>query len=306
MSQVRTPLKGYLFYLLAASMWSVNGTVSKTLLATGIDATRLSQLRVTAAFIIMVIVVLLTRRDAFKIRSREEFKLLLLYGVLGVTMTQWLYFIAIELLPVGIALVIEFTAPLMVAMWVKLVWDHHIPKLTWIGLAIAITGLVLVTEVWSGFQLNALGVLSAAGAAAALAIYFLVGEKILHQDNPRDTVSMTMWGFGFASLFWALWQPWWSFPWDFLQGEGQLAEFTFSYASMSIWMIVMGTAVPFWLVLEAIKHLSAQQASATGMTEPILASIVAWIILGEVLSGWQILGGLVTLSGILLAEYARK
>lgn len=288
-------------------MWAVNGTISKGLLDTGISSMRLSQLRVSAAFVIIALVLLLVNRSAFKVRSKSEFLLMAMYGILGVTMTQWLYFVAIYLLPVGVALILELTAPLMVAIWVKFAWNHHVPRLTWLGLAIALTGLTLITEVWTGFTLNIIGVMAALGAAVALAIYYIVGEKVLHQPEPRDPLSLTMWGFAFATLFWAIFQPWWGFPWEYLEGEYVFNEWlTLSRVTMAVFMIVFGTVIPFWLSLKAMQFINAQQASAMGLTEPVLASIVAWLVLSEFLSGWQILGAAVTLAGITIAEWARK
>ena len=298
-----------MLYLSAAVMWSVNGTVAKILLDTSIPSTRLSQLRVSAAFVIIFIILFVIRRHAIRITSRKEFGILALYGILGVTMTQWLYFVAIHLLPVGVALIIEFTAPLLVALWVKFAWNHHVPAAAWVGLCIALSGLVLITEVWNGFSLDPLGVLASVGAAAALALYFLAGEKALHGDVPRDSLSLTMWGFGFATLFWAIFQPWWSFPWEFLAGDALpwgAGGTAVPYWALSLWMIVLGTVIPFWVALEAMKHISSQAASATGMTEPVIASIVAWIVLSEILTGWQIIGGLVTLGGIAIAENSRR
>ena len=288
-------------------MWAVNGTVSKGLLDTGISAMRLSQLRVSAAWLILVVVIVLTNRAAFRIRSKHEFLLMAMYGLLGVTMTQWLYFVAIHLLPVGVALVLELTAPLMVAIWVKFAWSHHVPRLTWLGLAVALTGLTFITEIWTGFTLNLLGVAAALGAAAALAIYYIVGEKVLHQSVPRDPLSLTMWGFAFATAFWALFQPWWSFPWQYLEGTYEFNEsLELPRYAMAAFMILIGTVIPFWLSLKAMQFINAQQASAMGLTEPVLAATVAWIILGELLSGFQILGAIVTLLGITIAEWARK
>ena len=309
MTKTRRPIVGYFLYLLAAVMWSVNGTVAKILLDTSIPSTRLSQLRVSAAFVVIFIILLVVRRQSIRITSRKEFGILALYGILGVTMTQWLYFVAIHLLPVGVALIIEFTAPLMVALWVKFAWNHHVPTAAWIGLCIALSGLVLITEVWNGFSLDPLGVLASAGAAAALALYFLAGEKALHSETPRDSLSLTMWGFAFATLFWAIFQPWWSFPWDFLVGDALpwgADGMSVPLWGLAIWMILLGTVFPFWIALEAMKYISAQAASATGMTEPVIASIVAWLVLGELLTGWQIIGGLVTLAGIGIAENARR
>ena len=112
------PRTGYLLYLAAASLFALNGTVSKSLLLTGIDAARLSQVRVTGAFLVLLVVVAIVRPAALRI-TKKELPILLAYGVLGIGMTQYLYFVALETLPIGVALLIEFTAPIMVELWFR-------------------------------------------------------------------------------------------------------------------------------------------------------------------------------------------
>jgi len=303
----RHPLTGYLLYLAGAFLFAINGTVSKSILLSGIDSARLSQLRVTAAFLIVAAVVLVFNRPGFRI-SRAEVPALIAYGILGVAMTQYLFFVALERMPVGIALLIEFTAPIMVALWFR--FAMHVPtkRTVWLALAIALFGLALVAQIWKGFTLDPLGVAAAFGAAMALATYYLLGDRQVRPPFNRDPISLTMWGFAFAALFWAIAQPWWAFPWSALTEEGYPlgtdgppVELGF----LALWMIVLGTAVPFWLVVAALRHIRASQASVVGMTEPLLAILVAWIALGEVLTPIQIAGGIIVLAGVLLAERSR-
>ncbi|NQW72552.1 MAG: EamA family transporter, partial [Actinobacteria bacterium] len=301
------PAKGYVLYLLAATLFALNGTVSKAILTSGIDSARLSQLRVTAAFLILLAFVAVSRPATLRIR-RTEIPILLAYGILGVAMTQWLYFVAIERLPVGVALLIEFTAPIMVALWFRFGMRQPTRKLVWAALVLALVGLAMVAQVWQGFNLNALGVIAGFGAAAALATYYVLGDRQVHQPEPRDAVSLTMWGFGAASLFWAIFQPWWSFPWGALSGSGY--PLGSAGIPVPLWvlctsMVVLGTVVPFWLVVAALHHIRASQASVVGMTEPLLAIFIAWFALGESLTAVQIAGAAVVLTGVLLAERSR-
>jgi drug/metabolite transporter (DMT)-like permease len=299
------PARGYILYLTAALLFGINGTVSKVLLQSVGDAARVSQLRVTAAFLILLAVVGLTNRRALRLH-RSELGPIAAYGVLGVAMTQWLYFVAIERMPIGIALLIEFTAPIMVVLWVRFAWHRPVRHTIWVGLALALAGLAMVAEIWSGSTLNPLGVTAALGAAASLAVYYLLGETAGRQ---RDPVSLTMWGFAGASLMWALVMPWWSFPWEALGGSA--LPFGPDSPQIPLWllatsMVVTGTILSFWLVLAAIRHIGAAGASIIGMTEPLIASLVAWVVLDEVLSPVQILGGAVILSGVVIAERARS
>lgn len=300
-------VRGYLLYLLAATFFAINGTIAKSMLLSEFDAARLAQFRVTSAFLVLLVFVSLTRRATLRLR-REEVPLLLLYGILGVTMTQWLYFVAIERLPVGVALIIEFTAPIMVALWFHYAWKQRAKRLVWVALVMALGGLALVSQVWQGFSLDGLGVAAAVGAAVSLAIYYLAGDRQLRVATPRDPVSLTMWGFGAATAFWAVFQPWWSFPWGEFGGAGYPLGSTGPAVplwALAIYLVLLGTVVPFWLVLTAMRTLRASQASAVGMVEPILASVVAWIALGETMTAIQILGAVIVLAGVTLAERSR-
>ena len=119
-----------------------------------------------------------------------------------------------------------------------------------------------------------------------------------------------MWGFGFASLFWVVVQPWWSFPWSELSGTSDPALGPIlgdrPLGVLSVWMIIMGTVVPFWLVVASMRHLRASQASVIGLTEPLLAIVIAWMVLSEALSWAQLLGGALILLGVVLAERSRQ
>lgn len=302
---VRRPVLGYVLYLSGALFFGINGTVSKVLLNSVGDAARVSQLRVTFAFLILLVVVAATNPRSLPLR-RAEIPLVAAYGILGVAMTQWLFFVALTRLPVGIALLIEFTAPIMVVLWVRYGWHRPVRNTVWLGLALAMVGLAMVAQIWLGLTLSALGVTAAFGAAMALALYYVLGET---NSQDRDPVSLTLWGFAFAALMWAVALPWWRFPWSALDGTADpFGEGTGSVPlwGLAAWMVVLGTIAPFWLVLAAIRHIGAAGASIIGMSEPFIAALVAWVILGEVLTPLQLLGGAVILTGVVVAERARS
>lgn len=303
-SATKNAATGYLLYLIAATLWAFNGTVSKIILLSVGDPARVSQLRTTAAFLILITVVAFTNRKAFKL-TKAELPVLITYALLGITLTQWAYFEAISRMPVGIALLIEFTAPIYIVLWVRFVRGQHVRSTIWLGLAMAISGLALVAQVWKGATLDSVGMLFAFGATFSLIIYYLLGEKA---SQNRDSVSLIMWGFFFASIFWAITQPWSTFPFESLNKT--VEPFVNSSTTAPLWllisyMVIGGTVLPFVLVVMAIKHLGAAGASLMGMMEPLIAFLVAWIVLGESLNAIQIIGGLVMLTGVYVAELAR-
>ncbi len=235
---------------------------------------------------------------------RSEIRPLLIYGTFGIAATQSLYFFAIQKLPVGVALLFEFTAPIMVALWFRFVLKEPVRDRVFWALLLALIGLAMVAQVWQGFSLDVVGVAAALAAAMALALYYMLGERLVED---RDPVSLTMWGFVVAAAFWAIVAPWWSFPWDTLDfstpfGEGGPVVGAWGLVA---YMVVLGTVVPFALVLQSLRHLRATQASVVGMTEPVIATGIAFVFLGEALTPLQIVGGAVVLIGVLLAETSR-
>ena len=153
----KRPALGYALYLTGALLFGINGTVSKVLLTAVDNAARVSQLRVTFAFLILLVFVALTNRRSLPLH-RHELGPVAAYGIFGVAMTQWLYFVAITRMPIGIALLIEFTAPIMVVLWVRYAWHRPVRNTVWLGLALAMVGLAMVAQIWLGLTLNSLGV----------------------------------------------------------------------------------------------------------------------------------------------------
>jgi drug/metabolite transporter (DMT)-like permease len=303
----RHPARGYALYLGAALLFALNGTVAKTLLLGGLEATRLSQFRATFAFLILLGLVAVMNRPALRLR-RDELPLLLVYGILGIALTQFLYYLSIERLPIGVALLIEFTAPLMIAVWFRFAFRHPTRPIVWAALVSALVGLAIVAQVWQGFTLDPLGVVYAVGAAIALAIYFILADVQVRRPRARDAVSLTMWGMGAAALAWAVVAPWWTFPVEAFAGSLHLfgdAGPTVPAAALAGWMVVLGTVVPFSLVVLSMQHLRASQASTVGLTEPIFATVIAWLVLGEALEPVQWLGAVIVLGSVLVAERNR-
>ena len=298
------PWRGYLLYALAALLFGINGTASKAVLLTGLDAPHLTQFRLTAAALILLGVVAVTRPSSLRIR-RSEIGLLLAYGILGVVGTQLFYFIAIERIPVGISLLIEFTAPIWVALWFRFGWKQATNSMVWVALGMALVGLALVAQVWQGLSFDAVGVVASLGAAASLAIYYILSDVAVRRQEPRDPISLTMWGFVIAAVAFAIVQPLWQFPFALLGGTATLGSASIPVWALVGYIVLFGTIASFSLVVTSMKDLRASQASVVGLLEPLIAIVVAWVLLGEAMTAAQIVGGALILSGVLLAERSR-
>jgi drug/metabolite transporter (DMT)-like permease len=302
---VPRPALGYAMVATAAALFAVNGTVSKVILGSGISAQRLTEVRCAGGLIGLTLIAVAVRPSSLRLR-RRELPLLVALGVGGLALVQWSYFFAIHRVAIGIALVIQFVGPILVALWARLVYREHVRRRIWVALALALTGLVLIVEIWKAHRPNGAGLAAAALAAFTYAAYILLAERGV---RARDPISLSAWGFLFATLFWSVLAPWWSFP-GARVGErvsllGNLASSHLPVWALMVWMVVLGTIVPFALVVAALRHISATRAGITGMLEPVLAIVVAWAWLGESLNPLQLAGATVTLAGISLAQTSR-
>ena len=176
----------------------------------------------------------------------------------------------------------------------------------WAALALTLVGLALVSEFWLGWTLDTVGVVACVGAAITLAIYLLAGERAVEQRDPLGVLCLSLF---FASLLWAVVQPWWMFPADELAVEtslqGNLDHLSAPVWAFALWTVLLGTIAPFGLSIAALRHLAATRLGITLTLEPVVATFIAWAWLDETLAAAQLVGGAVVLVGILLAQTAR-
>jgi drug/metabolite transporter (DMT)-like permease len=303
--RLRRPVLGYAMVLAATGMWGINGTVSKAILSSGLSSPRLTEVRSTGAALVLGAALLATQPWRLRVR-RDEILFLLVFGTFGLAAVQWLYFFAIHRLEIGIALLIQYLAPVLIALWARFVMKEPVRRRIWLALILSLGGLSLVVDLWHGFSLDALGAVASLGAAIAFALYILLAERAVGR---RDPVSLLCIGFAVAALFWAVLQPWWSFPAalvdDQVRLDGALLVTTTSVWLLMLTMIVVGTILPFLLLVGALRHISATRVGVTAMFEPVAGALVAYAWLGESLSAVQLAGGAIVLTGILLAQTAR-
>lgn len=304
------PRLGYAMAASAASLWGLNGTVSKVLLASGYSALRLAQVRSAGAFVGLLAIAALTAPERLRPRRRELLPLAL-FGVLGLAFVQWFYFLALHRLAIGVALLIQYLAPLLLALWARLVMHERVRARVWmalaLALALALAGLALVLDMREHTSLPEAGPVFALLAALTYAFYLLLAERALPR---RDPLTLLVWGFGLASLFWSAVVPWWDFLGRLVSERvpllGRLAHIELPASLLLAALILAGTIVPFFLLVSALRHLPATGVGIAAMLEPVVATVVAWAWLGESLDATQLCGGGVVLVAILLAQTARR
>ena len=301
----RQPAIGYAMALGAGTLFALNGVVSKVILKSGLSSLRLTEVRCTGAFIGLLLIILATRPQALR-TNRRELLFLAVFGVFGVALVQLFYFLSIHRLEIGVSLLIQYLGPLFVALFAFFVLKEHVRGRLWLALALALGGLTVVVGLWNGVTLDGLGVLFGLCSAVTFAGYMLLAERAV---GKRDPISLLCFGFLFATIFWAIVQPWWRFPFD-VPGRsvsllGRLSGEHLPIWLLMTWMILIGTIVPFFLIVGSMRHITATRAGILAMVEPVVASVVAYAWLGETLNGTTLVGGAVVLCGIVLAQSAR-
>lgn len=303
----RNPALGFALVIAGASLFIVNAGVSRVALRAGVDPITLTTVRVTATFVVLLLLAALFRRGALRPPRGRLGLLIVVHGLVGVAALQWTYFVAIDRLPVGMALLLEYQAPILVALWARFVQKEAVRRRMWLGLVLAMLGLAAATGIWKGAVFDAVGIAAGFGAAVCFAAYFLIGE---HGVAALDPLRVILWSFFVASIGLNLLSPVTDFPVDLLGEEasllGALAEYTVPVWQVLAWIVVLGTVLPFALELFALRHLRATTVTMVAMLEPVGVSALGWLWFDERLDAISLAGGVAVVAGIILAQTARR
>src|SRR5687768_17180415 len=250
-------------------------------------------MRAVGSFLILLIAVGIARPQLLRV-PREEVPFLAFLGVAGFGLVYATYFIAIEKLQIGVALTLEYLAPLLLLCYLSLGRGRRLAGGLWGAMALALVGCFFVVRAYDPGTLDAIGVAAGLLAAFSFAIYMGGSERAGSLFEPATTL---VWTFGFASLFWVLVQPPWTFPFDHFDEGDELL--------LGLFVIVLGTTVPFALMVSALRHVPAARAAIVGTLEPVLSALFAFLIHDEGLAAVQILGGLLVLGAVVWVQSQR-
>jgi drug/metabolite transporter (DMT)-like permease len=286
------------FAVLSAMSFGLSGTLAKGLLDAGWTPAAAVTARIVVAALVLLPPGLLALRGRWYLLRRNA-RLLVVYGLVAVAGTQFAYFSAVEHLQVGIALLLEYTAPVVVIGWLWLRHGQRPTLLVGAGCVVAGGGLLLVLDVVTGAGLDPVGVLWAMLAMLGVATYFVLSAQDGNGLPPLVLASAGM-VVGAASLV-AL-------------GAVGLLDMSWSTAPATY----AGTAVPWWVAALALGVVTAALAYTTGiaagrrlgsrlssfvaLNEVLFALAFAWLVLGEVPRAVQFVGGVLILAGVVLVK----
>ena len=301
-----TKHRGEFYLVMGGLIFSFNGIIS-TIVLDHITPFRLAQVRSIGAFFILLAITLFIDRHSLK-APKKLIPKLAAYGIIGFAAVQAGYFLGIQRgVPLSLVLIIEFTAPIWIALWIKYVRKLYVPASMWGAIALSLLGLILLAQVWNGLSFDLIGLLGALFSAFALTAYFLIGKSF---GTSRSALSLTVWGLGMASLAWSSSMPILDFPFEVFTIDmdlmGVFVGNTLPGWVLILWIIAMGTIVPYLFVISGLRLLSASTSSVIGMLEPVFAGIFAWMWLEQGWNAIQLLGAVVVLVGIYIADRARS
>jgi drug/metabolite transporter (DMT)-like permease len=283
--------------VVAATCWAGNAIIASGAFDRGVTPAQLASARVVVAFVPLFLFLALARRDLLR-PPRAAVPWLVAFGACLVAV-NFAYYEAISRVPVGVAISLQYTAPVIIVAGTALVARAATSAGTWIAAILTLAGAVLVSGALTGSggrTLDPAGIVAGIGSAISYGGYLLTAEAGGRRGaHPAQTLLI---GFAVAIAAWTFLLPLWSWPVALLRDPDVL------------WRVVavglVGTLLPFALTVSALRILSSAVAGIATTTEPVLAAALAWLFLQQELTATQLAGGALVVVGVLLAQVSRR
>lgn len=295
------PARGYLFIAAAALSWGIAASLGRAaftgrLLPSGpalqIDPLILSQSRTTFSFLVLCLFLTIKRGWRNLKLPAVDFGRMVLLGVLGVAVSNYFYYLAIQKTNVATAIILQYTAPILVLLYMVARGRQKatLQRVAAVLLAVVGSGLAIGVAGRGGFRPNAVGTLAAILAAVSFSFYNIAGHSILARYDRWIVLLYTTFS---AGGFWLVMNP----PW-------KLAA---AHYSGTVWIFLVVFAVvsalaPFSFYFAGLQHLEPTRAIVVSCLEPVFSIVIAAFALGELMGPLQILGIVLVLSAIVVVQ----
>jgi drug/metabolite transporter (DMT)-like permease len=286
-----TRLAAVLRVVAAGACWALAAIIAKTAFDRGVSPGRMAEARVLVALVALALILLVTRRDLFR-PPPGTLPAMAAFG-LCVALVNGAYYAAIDRLAVGVALSLQYTGPVLLLGWAAITGSRSPGRGAWFAAGLTLAGAVLVSQAFRGFgTLNGFGIVAGVASAFFFAGYLLTAEAAGRKGV--DPATVLVWGFVFAAIAWGVAAPWWSWP------VAKLADVHVALAVLGVGLL--GTLIPFFLAVGAVRVLSPAAAGIAATVEPPFAAAFAWIFLSQHLSPVQLMGGGLVVAGVVVAH----
>lgn len=285
----------------SAFAFGSSGPFAKSLMEAGWTPTAAVTARLAGGALVLAVFATIVKRDWFREALRHT-KTVVAYGVIPIAGAQLCYFNAVAHLSVGVALLLEYTAPILVVGWMWARTRRRPSALTLTGVALAIAGITLVLNVFAGAHINVLGVGWGLAAAVCAACYFVLSDKAAADGDGLSPITLAAGGLIVGAATVLLLGVTGVVPLAFTTNDAVVAGWTTSWVVPVIALAVMTTAIAYTLGIMGIARLRPRFASLVGLSEVMFAVLAAWVLVGQAITPIQAVGGAVVLLGLALAR----
>lgn len=293
---------GLLIALISAATFGSSGPFAASLLATGWSPGAIVLARIGGAALVLLIPTVLALRGRWGLVRRNA-GLLLAYGLVAVAGCQLAFFAAVDRLSVGVALLLEYLAPVLIVGWLWARHGHRPSRLTVVGVALAVIGLALVLDVFAGLTVDLVGVGFGLLAALGLMTFFLLSSR---SGDALPPMALAGGGLVVGAVGLAVTAVIGVLPvavsTEPVVLAGQSAPWWLSIGEL----IVVAAALAYVTGIAAARALGAKVASFVGLSEVLFAILFAWILVAQLPAPIQLLGGALIVGGVIAVRLGEE
>jgi drug/metabolite transporter (DMT)-like permease len=297
---------GLVFAVASAFTFGSSGPFAKSLMEAGWTPTAAVTARLAGGALLMAIFATIVKPDWFR-EALQHARTVVPYGLIPIAGAQLCYFNAVAHLSVGVALLLEYTAPILVVGWLWATSRRRPSSLTLTGVALAIAGIMLVLGIFeaggvTATHIDLIGVGWSLAAAVCAACYFLMSSSVAADGDGLNSITLATAGLIVGAGAVAALGATGVMSMTFTTNDAVVAGWTTSWLVPVIALALIPTAIAYTLGIMGIARLQPRFASLVGLSEVMFAILAAWVLLGEAMTPTQAIGGVVVLAGLTLAR----
>lgn len=287
--------------LLSSAVFGLSGSFAKSLLEAGWTSTTAVAVRMGGAALVLLVPALIVLHGRW-CQVRDNWRTILAFGFIGVAGCQFFYFNAVERLSVGVALLLEFLAPVLMVLWIWAATRRRPGLKTMGGALAAIAGLVLVLDIGGAVQIDPVGVLWGLAAAVCLAVYFFITAR---QNDSLPPLVLATGGMLVGAATMVALGAVGVLPMGFSTGDVVLAGRAAPWWVPLAGLVLFSTVLAYVTGIVAARTLGSRVASFVSLTEVLFAVLWAWFFLSELPDTVQLIGGALIVLGVVLVRSDR-
>jgi len=293
---------GLLFAVGSAFTFGMSGPFAKSLMVAGWSPMAAVTARLAGGALVMAVFATIVKPDWIR-EARRHARVVIAYGLVPIAGAQLCYYNAVSHLSVGVALLLEYTAPILVVGWIWATTRRRPRGMTLAGVGLAVAGIVLVLDILSGAaHVNAIGVAWALAAAICAACYFMMSDEVTADGSGLSSITLSAGGLVVGAVAVGLLGLSGVMPLTFTANDAAVAGLTVPWWVPVIVLGVVSTAIAYTLGISGVARLRPSFASLLGLGEVLFAVLSAWVLVGEAVTLTQAVGGVVVLLGLALAR----